>query len=569
MSKAEIDRNGKEYKLITMEFDYKQRLWPWSGWLGIYVYAEPQTSKMHIKSLSGTISVDIRVIGTEERDKTLRSKWETHSLSIDYSLSIIPTPPRSQRILWDQFHNMQYPMGYFPRDDLERDSDMLDWFGDHPHSNYHSFYEYLKDNGYFVEVLRTDYSCIDPTNYATLLIVDPEDKFDADEVAKIEHDVLHNELSVIVVADWYNEGLMKEARFFDDNTRSVWDALTGGANIPALNELLDPFGIQFGDMVVAGDLKISRSNVIGNSGGHSLYFQTGNVIMDSPLHSHILKTNTLHQIVSTKRGKQKGNKKVDSIPLTMYDSNHLDEATKGGRIAVFGDSTCLGANQMKVDCFWLLDMLLHFTAKNEIHRDLEGALTTLTMDNKDSVFDDDYISNMKEPREREVVRHQFNRLSRVHQQRKVECPELLSFTPRDRSDDEIGDLNSGHRGRVIPESIQRAQSRNVADFDELEDSVLRSNVIPPKVNSKVNGYKFVVEPHLYGHSDSMNEGELGMFGNVMFWYPLLVIVVLVVAMYCFCPPIRRLLPCRDCGLKTRHSMKKTYRKIKGDQYYHV
>lgn len=34
----------------------------------------------------------------------------------------------SKRILWDQFHNLRYPSGYFPRDNLNIKSDPLDWY---------------------------------------------------------------------------------------------------------------------------------------------------------------------------------------------------------------------------------------------------------------------------------------------------------------------------------------------------------------------------------------------------------------------------------------------------------
>ena len=46
-------------------------------------------------------------------------------------IKIIPTPPRSKRILWDQYHNLRYPSGYFPRDDLKVKNDPLDWKADH------------------------------------------------------------------------------------------------------------------------------------------------------------------------------------------------------------------------------------------------------------------------------------------------------------------------------------------------------------------------------------------------------------------------------------------------------
>jgi len=549
VSRAEIERNGDDYELISMEFKHSERLWPWSGWLGVYIYAQPQTAKMHIKSLSGTISLDIKVIGagSSAGEGGRESQWETHSLSIEYSVSIIPTPDRRRRILWDQFHSMQYPMGYFPRDDLEHDSDMLDWFGDHPHSNYHRLYDFLKDKGYFVEVLRTDYSCIDPAHYGTLMVVDPEDQFDADEVAKIEHDVLHDALSVIVLADWYNERLMEESRFFDDNTRSVWDALTGGANVPALNDLLHPFGIAFGDLVVAGDLKVD--------GGHSLYFQTGNSIMRSPPHSRVLMTDSLHRIKSAKPKAKRDRTKVDSIPLTLFDVNHLDAATNGGRLAVFGDSRLDEAS------FWMIEMLLRFTANNELDRNLAAALTTLTEDNVDTVFGDDYLSTMSVPAVRESVRVQFDRLSRVHNLQQVECPEMLSFEARARSDSAESDRAARHRGYLVHNGPKMGRQIGASGDVQGADSKAKG-----KHSTK---YKFVVEPHLYGHADPMEPGQLGMFEDVMFYYPVAVIAVLLAAIYCFCAPIRRLIPLRQCRLRTRLFSQRTYRKMKGDQYYHV
>ena len=49
---------------------------------------------------------------------------------------IIPTPVRQQRLLWDQFHNLRYPSGYFPRDDLKQKNEPLDWHADHIHTNF-------------------------------------------------------------------------------------------------------------------------------------------------------------------------------------------------------------------------------------------------------------------------------------------------------------------------------------------------------------------------------------------------------------------------------------------------
>lgn len=43
-------------------------------------------------------------------------------------------------------------------------------------------------------------------------------------------------------------------RFFDDNTRSWWTPVTGGANVPALNDLLAPHGVVIGDAIMQGSI---------------------------------------------------------------------------------------------------------------------------------------------------------------------------------------------------------------------------------------------------------------------------------------------------------------------------
>ena len=72
---------------------------------------------------------------------------------------------------------------------------------------------------------------------------------------------MHRGLSLVVLADWYNPAVMKSLRFFDENTQSWWTPVTGGANVPALNELLGPFGVAFGDAVLRGELHIGGSNL--------------------------------------------------------------------------------------------------------------------------------------------------------------------------------------------------------------------------------------------------------------------------------------------------------------------
>lgn len=59
---------------------------------------------------------------------------------------------------------------------------MLDWTGDHIHTNFKAVYEQLRLKGYYVEVLSEDYTCFDADEYGALLLVDPEEEFFQDEV---------------------------------------------------------------------------------------------------------------------------------------------------------------------------------------------------------------------------------------------------------------------------------------------------------------------------------------------------------------------------------------------------
>ena len=68
---------------------------------------------------------------------------------------------------------------------------------------------------------------------------------------------------------------MKSLRFYDENSESWWAPVTGGANVPALNELLGPFGIAFGDTVVRGELTVGRSTVQLASAAPLLRFPAG------------------------------------------------------------------------------------------------------------------------------------------------------------------------------------------------------------------------------------------------------------------------------------------------------
>ena len=53
---------------------------------------------------------------------------------------------------------------------------------------------------YLFQVLGQPYTCFDASQYGTLLIVDPEEEFHAEEISKLKEDVEEKGLSVVLLA---------------------------------------------------------------------------------------------------------------------------------------------------------------------------------------------------------------------------------------------------------------------------------------------------------------------------------------------------------------------------------
>lgn len=329
--------------LLSIKFKYSDVIWPWTGFLAVHLQIKEEGA-----SFSGVIEGDVIVkIYTPPQGE--RGQRRTSTCSLHLKLNVVPTPPRAKRLLWDQFHNIKYPPGYIPRDSLDVRNDILDWHGDHLHTNYHIMFNMLRDAGYYIETLGSPLTCFDAGHYGTLLMVDLEDEYFPEEIEKLRVDVLKGGLGLVVFSEWYNVGSMVKMRFFDDNTRSWWTPITGGANIPALNELLAPFGMAFGGKILSGDFSIdgeqshyaSGTDIVKFPGGgylHSFQFQD-----NSESGAHILQTSGIN--------------KVESPILGL-----AEVAT--GRVVVYGDSNCLDSSHMVTNCYWLLLKLLDFSSWN-------------------------------------------------------------------------------------------------------------------------------------------------------------------------------------------------------------
>lgn len=105
-----------------MIFSYPETLWPWSGYLAVQLEVSEQAA-----DFEGTVEGIIYIEITSENGNSIKKS----QLNMFVRAKIVPTPSRKQRLLWDQYHNLRYPSGYFPRDNLKMKNDPLDWNADH------------------------------------------------------------------------------------------------------------------------------------------------------------------------------------------------------------------------------------------------------------------------------------------------------------------------------------------------------------------------------------------------------------------------------------------------------
>eukprot|EP00658_Telonema_sp_P-2_P036317 TRINITY_DN2629_c0_g1_i3.p1 TRINITY_DN2629_c0_g1~~TRINITY_DN2629_c0_g1_i3.p1 ORF type:complete len:868 (-),score=114.27 TRINITY_DN2629_c0_g1_i3:126-2729(-) len=327
---------------LDLQFQHSKILWPYCGYLAIFIRV--LESSFNFKGLaSATIQFTVEsTVGTTQvvRRSVVR---------VPLSARVIPRPPRQKRVLWDQFHNIRYPPGYIPRDNIAHSGDMLDMYGDHPHTNFRGWFARMRSLGFYVEVLGQPLTCFDANQYGTLFIVDSEDVFSAAEVEKLQDDVKNKGLSVVVVAEWYHHGVMKSIAFNDDNTRRLWHALVGGAHVPGLNQLLAPFGIGFGMACLKGRLAVTGLGVQAtiSSGTRIARFPTGGYV------------------VKARVSDERDSRHSDQPMLGLYQTR--GRLSNGGRIAVFGDSSCMDDHRRPGhDCLWLLDVFMSFTEKKTL-----------------------------------------------------------------------------------------------------------------------------------------------------------------------------------------------------------
>ncbi|XP_011504283.1 PREDICTED: membrane-bound transcription factor site-1 protease [Ceratosolen solmsi marchali] len=354
------DNNGER---IDVSLTHCDILWPWSGWLAVAITV-PATSKDWQGVAQGHISLTIQSPPSNSDQKPRSS-----TVKLPLKAKIIPTPPRHKRILWDQYHNLRYPPGYFPRDNLKAKNDPLDWNGDHIHTNFKDMYQHLRNAGYYLEVLGTPFTCFNARNYGTLLIVDTEEEFFPNEILKLKKDVDEG-LALVIFADWYNVTVMRQVKFYDDNTRQWWIPETGGANVPALNDLLyKNWGIAFGDSVRDGQFILGQHSPVT--------FASGTVITRFPSEGFLMHAELRDQGEELLSKSEIGNLRyvpiLGLVQVNNFKRNQIRKTKESepkfstsGRIVVYGDSNCIDDSHSHKPCFWMLDAILEYATTGRI-----------------------------------------------------------------------------------------------------------------------------------------------------------------------------------------------------------
>lgn len=337
---------------LTVSVASPDTLWPYYGSLGVFVEVKEEASQFN-GIAAGSLVIDIQ------------NGPHIDEVVVPVRVNVIPTPPKAKRILWDQFRNIPYPSAFVPRDSLEHTTELLDSAGDHPHTNFHQLWNFLIDQGFFIEILPFELSCVKLEQYGVVMMIDPEEEFFDEEITAIRDAIKYSNVSLVILADWFDAQAINAMEMFDTSTLSHWHAITGGANIPALNKLLREFHITFGD----GAISNSSVDLLSPADSDGYPYWSGSFLTEFPVGGYLGFIDAIDQIALTMNGSEREVR--DMAVLGLYQV----PATNGGRIAVFGDSSCVDASAHPSsnfrNCFSMIEALLHFTNEGVLPPELE------------------------------------------------------------------------------------------------------------------------------------------------------------------------------------------------------
>ena len=234
-----VPKDSASRDVIDVDFTFSDVLWPWTGYLGMHVSVRDDKGNFR-GTVEGT--VEVTIVSPPLRGSSTK---KVSVASMELKLAVITPPPREARAV-GPLPQHPLPAGLRAPRQHRRARRRAELARRHPYTNYHGAYVALVDAGFHVEFLGSSFMCFDASNYGSLLLADAEEEYTHEEVAKLASDVKEKGLGLVVFADWYQTETMTKMKFFDDNTRSWWTPITGGANVPALNDLLEPHGIALG-----------------------------------------------------------------------------------------------------------------------------------------------------------------------------------------------------------------------------------------------------------------------------------------------------------------------------------
>lgn len=84
------------------------------------------------------------------------------------------------------------------------------------------------------------------------MLIDIEDFLSEDEIQSIRYNVEVKGMSLMIVADWFNQDRLSQKKYYNLVTFEEWTPFMGGANVQTLNSLLEPYHIAFGQGVYSG-----------------------------------------------------------------------------------------------------------------------------------------------------------------------------------------------------------------------------------------------------------------------------------------------------------------------------
>lgn len=324
---------GKNAGLLRVEVRRPERFWPWAAGLGVRVRSRKGT---HVGKerviVEGVLKMEVLAV---------HKKWKSQ-VEVPMRIEVAARKPKQRRILWDVYHSIQYPPGYVPKDGFKDEKEVLDWLGDHPHTNLHMLFRAFINSGFEVDILDRPVSCMQDKlgEYGALVIIDSEDFFSKPEIDVIQHAVKKQGMSLIIAAEWYNTSLQETLGFHDDNTRSWWTPIIGGANIPGLNELLSPLNISLSDEVVSGRISV---------GGYDFGYDGGTTIARFPKGGEVLRANGLRR--------EKGGRMEEAV---IWGISKVET----GAVMVYGDSGCVDTTGEMERCYeWFVKGVVHTVDK--------------------------------------------------------------------------------------------------------------------------------------------------------------------------------------------------------------